>query len=316
MIMSLSSGSVWRGLSTVFKKGNQISNQLIPANNIRCARISTNSTSPTSGSTSRTKGPPKASNDMWTDASGDGIGGYFLPSGKSDFRKLDPSSVFLPRHGMEEILSNGAKVARRVITSPREVAAEAAKKASDIPGNLFTDGSRLLSGYCGSSVAWKTQDHVWHNQRIHLGDAKEVLDAELYAIAEALQTAREQQISTNGTKEVQIYSDSLEALRRIQDNVRDPWQCLVRMIAEREKPLLRGGYSVEYHWVPGHEGIRGNEEADKAAKKAAIIPVMEGVKPIPREDLFMTRAPTERQKRKSLKKPPGGSNPTNHGSRE
>jgi ribonuclease HI len=291
MIMSLSSGlgsgymvssSVWRGLSTVFRKSNQISNQLIPANNIRCARISTNSTSPTSGSTSRTKGPPKASYDMWA----------------------------------EEILSNGAKVARRVITSPREVAAEAAKKASDIPGNLFTDGSRLLSGYCGSSVAWKTQDHVWHNQRIHLGDAKEVLDAELYAIAEALQTAREQQISTNGRNEVQIYSDSLEALRRIQDNVRDPWQCLVRMIAEREKPLLRGGYSVEYHWVPSHEGIRGNEEADKAAKEAAIIPVMEGVKPIPREDLFMTRAPTERQKRQRLKTPPSGSNPTNHGSRE
>jgi ribonuclease HI len=252
MIMSLSSGlgsgymvssSVWRGLSTVFRKSNQISNQLIPANNIRCARISTNSTSPTSGSTSRTKGPPKASYDMWA----------------------------------EEILSNGAKVARRVITSPREVAAEAAKKASDIPGNLFTDGSRLKSGCCGSSVAWKAHNDVWHNQRFHLGNAKGIFDAELYAIAEALQTARDQQIRTNGRKEVRIYSDCLAALQRIQDNGRGSRQWLVRMIAEREKFLLQGGYSVEYHWVPSHEGIRGNEEADKAAKEAATTPVMKEV---------------------------------------
>lgn len=63
------------------------------------------------------------------------------------------------RHGIEEIQSKGAKVAGRVLTLPREAAAEAAERASDIPGNLFTDGLRLDSGYCGSSVAWKTEDN-------------------------------------------------------------------------------------------------------------------------------------------------------------
>ena len=30
------------------------------------------------------------------------------------------------------------------------------------------------------------------------------------------------------------------------------------------------GVQVEYRWVPSHEGVEGNEEADEAAKKAAV----------------------------------------------
>ena len=32
--------------------------------------------------------------------------------------------------------------------------------------------------------------------------------------------------------------------------------------------LSKKGFHILFCWVPGHEGIRGNEAADKAAKKA------------------------------------------------
>jgi ribonuclease HI len=106
---------------------------------------------------------------------------------------------------------------------------------------------------------------------------------------------RDQRIRINGRKEVRIYSDSSAALQGIQDNGRGAGQWLVRRIVKREKLLLRRGYTVEYHRVPGHEGIRGNEEADKAAKEAATIPIMRGVKRIPREESFTTLAHLHRK---------------------
>jgi hypothetical protein len=72
-----------------------------------------------------------------------------------------------------------------------ESASETAKEVSKEFGNIFTDSSRLNKGYTGSAVVWKMEDNEgqWNSGKYHLGNRKERYDAEVYAIAEALQAA-------------------------------------------------------------------------------------------------------------------------------
>jgi hypothetical protein len=48
----------------------------------------------------------------------------------------------------------------------------------------------------------------------------------------------------------------------------------------------RAGWQVEYHWVPGHADVEGNEQSDKTAKKAAAFPVPRGVGRMTRNEQF------------------------------
>ena len=47
---------------------------------------------------------------------------------------------------------------------------------------IWTDGSRLDSGSVGAACTWRTPG----GRRFHLGNNKEVFDAEVYAIHQAL----------------------------------------------------------------------------------------------------------------------------------
>jgi ribonuclease HI len=103
---------------------------------------------------------------------------------------------------------------------------------------------------------------------VHLGRQKEVFDAEMYAMSEAVKIADE----ICGRKEVRrvtIFTDSQATLRRIQTDKPGPGQVLALQTMNWESELTEKNIRVEYRWVPAHKGVEGNEDADLQATKAA-----------------------------------------------
>lgn len=62
-----------------------------------------------------------------------------------------------------------------------------------------------------------------------------------------------------------IFSDSRSALLSINSNLTKHY--LVSLI-KKNLSLIPGDIVLDFYWIPGHTGIRGNERADSLAKKA------------------------------------------------
>jgi ribonuclease HI len=175
-------------------------------------------------------------------------------------------------NGVETITDSPISEKGNVTIKDRDAAANDGKRASSTTGSIFTDGSTVDSGYTGCSVVWRQTNREWRKERYNLGRRKEIYDAELYTIAEAVSLAYNRNIRTpDDVKTIHIYSDSTAALKRLKDPNPSPSQWLIKKIAEMETMIEDPGHRAEYHWIPGHMDIKGNEIADKAAKRQLHI---------------------------------------------
>ena len=139
------------------------------------------------------------------------------------------------------------------------------------PGCLmwYTDGSKSDHG-TGAGVHGKSPRH---DLRIPLGKLATVFQAEVTAINKC---AEENLRRGYRGKHIEILSDSQAALKALTSNKiksKLVWNCLnnLKTLANHNKLSLK--------WVPGHEGISGNERADQLAKKAAAEPFV-GPEPV------------------------------------
>ena len=100
-----------------------------------------------------------------------------------------------------------------------------------------------------------------------MGKNKEILDAELWAISEALEIAEK---IANPKMPVTILSDSQKALRAIglpctsQEN-----RFLRGHVYQKTEKLQRTGHHIIFRWIPGHSGLIGNEKANLSARNRA-----------------------------------------------
>ena len=125
---------------------------------------------------------------------------------------------------------------------------------------FYTDGS-AINGKVGAAAV---QCNNLAIRKIFLGRIPEanVFLAELLAIDMALKTAQ-----SYPERDVTIFSDSQAAIKAICGSHTSAQQILNDILNGWEE-LRRRGARVAIRWIPAHQGIAGNELADKAAKEA------------------------------------------------
>jgi len=134
----------------------------------------------------------------------------------------------------------------------------------------WTDGSRSDDGRLGAAAACNHRDE-WSSRHSYLGTGgMEVFDPTLWAIGLALEETIEKRkiLRRNGVKMVAVFSDSQAGIRWVAELQPGPGQRLARGINRKVRGLLAHGIKTEIHWVPGHSGMRGNDEAHSQANVA------------------------------------------------
>lgn len=144
---------------------------------------------------------------------------------------------------------------------------------------FWTDASHMpvrrkgckIEHHGGIAVAHKL-DNRWTVHSAHTSGLTNIKQLEKLAIVMALHMAlQEQKSGLLGEGTVYICSDSDASLQWIENvgKYNRPDQSLAaligRFILEQYCELRRLGYWVEFHWVPGHSWLPGNELADRVS---------------------------------------------------
>ena len=114
---------------------------------------------------------------------------------------------------------------------------------------------------------WRTRSpEGWEGRCFHLGDNKEVFDAEVYAIAQAIEVIDQKQERGH---QYTIFVDSTSAVDRIRTDAIGPGQSFGIVAIEGCSRVMSRDNEITVRWVPAHHGVPGNEKADEYAKAAA-----------------------------------------------
>lgn len=132
---------------------------------------------------------------------------------------------------------------------------------------IYTDGSGH-DGHIGAAIYSPTA-RTTKGKYIGTDDTHNVYAAELTAIQMAVKLYEEK---INEYMNVYIFTDNQSAIQTIDSPKRQSGQYIVKKILDLIKRVreIKPTCNIYIEWVPGHENVEGNEQADQAAKTAAI----------------------------------------------
>ncbi len=180
---------------------------------------------------------------------------------------------------------------------------EAIKSHNTMTGDIqiYTDGS----GHNGQIGAGMVIPEMGITRKAYLGTTglSTVYAAELKGIVmalEAIQQYCQQQIPRTRNKwlgrGIRIYTDNQAALRALIRPRMVSGQVHLRAALGILNWCEKNNIAISFHWIPGHEGVAGNEAADKAAKEAAEQGYVQG-----RDDIYWLAAAAKQQVQQEVK---------------
>ena len=116
----------------------------------------------------------------------------------------------------------GKRFGGRIVVEKKEEALRTAKEW-DRPDTVWTDGFRQEDGAVGAACVWRSPERGWTGRRFQLGKNKEVFDAEVIAVWQALRAVEQR---NEGRREYTIFVDSSSAITRVRDDARGPGAAL------------------------------------------------------------------------------------------
>ena len=183
-------------------------------------------------------------------------------------------------------------------SDPLYLATLAKERIKEQLGNhlqIFTDGSVLESGEVG--CAFVIPD-LKITRRYTLPTGTSIFTAELYAILMACSAVNDLPSPPLGVAVLSDSKSALRALARGGSRNRGELQAEILFLAHQ---LILKGTDVFLMWLPSHTGIRGNEMADKEAKKATKNGTVTELKPSLTEIKCQTRKAARKMREEVLK---------------
>jgi len=125
---------------------------------------------------------------------------------------------------------------------------------------IYTDGSKDGIRTAAAVVAPNSV------KTVRLPDNASIFAAEIHALDMALDIIRRTR-----SKDCVVFSDSLSSLQAIESCKVE--NTLILKILKDHNQLINSGKSITFCWIPSHVGIRGNEDADIAAKAGLDVAI-------------------------------------------